>query len=644
MLDLSGENQNETDKIEDLNKKLYSSNQEILPKRKKGILRQVSLSVPTSWKDSGQKIVNEVKKSSSNNSLFKKFFIFSIGFFALSLIFVGVSLFRGSTTVSDENIDISILGNAFTAGGEELPLQIEITNKNSSPLELSDLLVEYAKGTGSDGNIDYERMRRSIGGIKAGETIHENLKLVLFGEQGSIKDINISLEYRLQGSNAIFVKKKVYSVNINSAPLSLLVDAPTSMTPGQEINFKIKTTFNAEKTAKGVILKVIYPPGFQFDSAEPKTSLGNNTWALGDLSAGSEKNISIKGIVVGTAGEEKSFHVYTGEQKGNDQSTIAVPYSSLIHTVKLEKPFLETQILINGEDKNDYTADGNSEIGGVVKWSNNLSVAVSDVVVTAKFSGNAIDESSIVPSGGFYNSTTNEIIWDKNTESDFTSIDPGEKGSLSFRFSSLPLLSGSKLIENPNIVVEVSIKGKQSGEGGASSEVNDFQSKTIKINSDLKIVGQSLYFTGPINNSGPIPPKVGSKTTYTIVWSVTNSANIVSQAEARALLPIYVDWVGGVTPASENVTYDSGTREVVWKIGNVKRGAGLTGDEKEVAFQIELLPSLSQVGTAPVLIYQTKLTGFDTYTNITNESTTSQLTTKLIHDNNYVLGNETVVQ
>ena len=174
--------------------------------------------------------------------------------------------------------------------------------------------------------------------------------------------------------------------------------------------------------------------------------------------------------------------------------------------------------------------------------------------------------------------------------------------------------------------------------------INNFETKIVKINSDLQIVSKALYYDGPFQNSGPIPPKAENKTTYTILWTVTNSANTISGVEARAILPFYVRFTGMTSPPSENLFYNESTREVLWKLEKVSPGAGLTGDPREVAFQVELSPSLSQVGSIPQLLSETVLTGTDNFTNSTIKTTRSALNTKLANDSQFKSGNEKVVE
>ena len=76
--------------------------------------------------------------------------------------------FSKSNAVSNDNIDISVLSNAFTAGGEDYPLLLEIANRNNSPLDLVDLVVEYPKSSQVGLSQDNEHLRISLGTIPAG--------------------------------------------------------------------------------------------------------------------------------------------------------------------------------------------------------------------------------------------------------------------------------------------------------------------------------------------------------------------------------------------------------------------------------------------------------------------------------------------
>src|ERR1035437_4008707 len=229
------DDRNKLNRLEELKSKLFSKSYQTKIEHRDSYSHLKTDEVVDSWQNKEKPESNMSEKFFMKTSLFKKFFIFSIVFFVLVLGYAAYVFFAGGNTVSNNNIDISILGNNFTAGGEDLPLIVGITNKNSSALDLADLIMEYPKGTSADLSTDTQTSRISLGTIPAGAVRNENIKVVLFGEQGSVRPIKITLEYRVAGSNAIFVKEKDYQVSISSTPINLSVDAPTEISPNQNI-------------------------------------------------------------------------------------------------------------------------------------------------------------------------------------------------------------------------------------------------------------------------------------------------------------------------------------------------------------------------------------------------------------------------
>src|SRR3989344_5032931 len=140
------------DSLDDLKRKLYSRNKDILNRgkiRQKinpskyvikdqwGLKPKEETIISSSW----QKNLEMNMKKSSSVSIFKKIFIFAFIFFILALGFAVIKFFGNSNDISTSNVGINILGSTFAEGGEEVNLQIEIENRNNTPLELSDLLI-----------------------------------------------------------------------------------------------------------------------------------------------------------------------------------------------------------------------------------------------------------------------------------------------------------------------------------------------------------------------------------------------------------------------------------------------------------------------------------------------------------------------
>ncbi|MDE2030866.1 MAG: hypothetical protein KGI58_01220 [Patescibacteria group bacterium] len=631
--------ENDNNKIEDIKRRLYDPNDTTPSHPKEGVLHPIVHNVPSSWHTD-----TKTEESSQNYNMkkppmspFKKFFIVAFVFFIGAAAYSTYTFIRGGSSISNDKIDITVLGSAFTKGGEELPLQIEINNRNNADLELADLVVEYPKGA-SDNAYDVVRLPRDIiGTIKKGSSITRNVKVTLFGDEKSIRNVKISLEYHPGNSNAIFTKEKDYPVTISTAPLSLVVDAPDTATSNQEISFKVTATLNTTLPDKSTMLQISYPNNFVFDSATPTPTLGNSLWNLSSLTQTNPVTINVKGRLIGQDKDEQVFHVYAGTTSITDQSVVNVVYNSLLKSIIITKPFLEAHILINNQDLPSYTARGGQTVNAQVTWVNNLPTRITDAQIIVNLSGNAFDKSTVNPLEGFYDSVNSQIVWDKNSVPDLASIEPGATGSVSFSFKSLSLIGLSNMIRDPQISLDVSIKGSQPSDGSTLNEVNNFDQKIIKILSDFQIAASAIF------NSGSMPPKAETETKYTVTWTLANSANDVSQGQAVAVLPIYIKWIGPVTGTNENISYDDTTREVVWNIGDVRANTG--GNlNREVSFILSITPSTSQVGSVPQLMKGITLTGQDTYADTLLKSTYPPITTQITNDPNYKNGDEVVTQ
>jgi hypothetical protein len=608
---------NKIHNLDDVNDRLYRRDLADRKPRHIDSLHGRNFGVKREWAEKAEAATAGAATFAAHPSFFRKFFYFALGFAALAIVIVAITFLTGGNTVSNNNIEINILGNSFARGGEELPLQAEIVNKNASELELVDLFVEYDKGGDATSGATHVRDLTSFGTIGAGKTVHKSFFITLFGQEGSTKNIDFTLQYRLHGSNAIFIKKATFAVTINSAPVSLSVEAPQNLTPNQELTLKIKTKSNSENPLSGMLLVVQYPNGFKFKKSVPEADAFDNVWKLGDLAPGAEREIAVTGTVYGTDGEDRAFHIYTGAASADDATKIGVTYNSLLSTVSLVRPFIAAHIMLNGSNAETTPVSSSGTIQGQVSYSNNMPTPVANAQVTLKLSGNALDTSTVVVPNGFYDSARNTITWDSTTYAALANLQPGDNGTLGFTFKALPLVSGGATLSSPSIKLSVSIKGKQSSDLGGVSEVTDFEERTAVVSSDLGFSASVAHTTGPFTNTGPVPPKANQPTTYTITWGVTSSANMLTDAGITATLPTYVDWVGTIAPAGSPIAYDETTRTIRWTIGQIPAGTGVSAPARTVSFQVRLNPSTSQTGTVPKLVLDTLVSARDTFTGQT---------------------------
>ena len=616
-------------KIEDIKRHLYDPVDTVTHRHTDGVLHPINHKVEPEWRN--EEINNSLSSMKKpKTSIYKKFFIASIIFFFLAVGYAVYMFYNGNSSVSNDKIDITVIGNAFTKGGEDLPLQIEVTNNNKANLELTNLLISYPNGA-SDNVADLVRLPRiNIGTIKPGETITKNIKVVLFGDEKSDRNVKISLEYHPEGSNAIFTKDKDYSVNISSAPLSLTIDAPDTATSDQPVSFTVKATLNTTLPNADTVMQLTYPNNFVYESATPLPTFGNSMWSLSTLSLTNPISVVVKGRIIGEDKDQQVFHVYAGTTKQNDKSTIDIVYNSLLHTVTVTKPFIEANIVV------DETSSLGDVVNVKINWANNLPNRITDGQIIANLSGNVYDRSSVDPSGGFFDSLNNRIVWDKNSNNDLANIEPGASGEVSFSVRSLSQKDVPNNIMNPQIAIDVSIKGSEPSLGSTFAEIDNFSKKVVKILSNLQIASSATY------KEGAFPPKAEKQTKYNVTWSLFNGTNDISGAVARAALPVYVTWIGNASQR-ENVTYNESTREVIWDIGAVKANTGGV-NTREATFTIALNPSLSQVGSIPQLMKEVSITGTDVFSGVIVNNRYMSINTQLSGDSSFQNGDERVIQ
>ena len=123
-----------------------------------------------------------------------------------------------------------------------------------------------------------------------------------------------------------------------------------------------------------------------------------------------------------------------------------------------------------------------------------------------------------------------------------------------------------------------------------------------------------------------------------------NTANNISKASVRSTLPPWINFAGKFSPSSEDLIYNSSTKEIIWNIGNIPRGTGITTTGKEVSFVVTFIPSLSQVNTIPVIINDATLTGHDDFANLDIRVNKASLNTRLVNDSAFPSNGDRVVE
>lgn len=561
------------------------------------------------------------------------FLSFAALFFIVSVGIATYLLYFGGNTVSTDKVAIQVQGPTTIAGGDTVPLALTIVNQNPTAIDNAQLEVTFPDGARDASNTleAYPRYVEELGHLESGETVTRTVRAVLFGGANQTLTVPISVSYRTAGSNAVFVKKSSYPINISTSPLELTVGSLTETVSGKPITLTLTVRSNAPVPTNNVILSSILPFGFTVvRSSEP---LVGSSVLIGTLAPGATKVVTITGTLEGQQGENKAFRFSVGTARAAGEQSLAVTYMSQDATVALSAPFINTSLKINGEDA-AVTVPAGARQSVSVSYANTLDTNVSNVQVAVAIEGTAVDYKSVETSRGFYRSADRTVLFSQDKDPGLASLAPGDKGVGSFTFSTLP--SGAAM--SPTITLTISVSGTRVGQSNVPEQVQASFTKTLKVITAVSLVAQTAHSSGPIANTGPIPPKADQATTYSVLWTIKNPGSAIAEGVVTATLPSYVSYTGK-TAGTGSFVYDPTSRKVTWTAGNVPAAGATQG-----VFQVSIVPSISQRNNAPALTTAPSFTGFDRFAGVSVKASGGAVTTEAKADPGYTAASGVVGQ
>lgn len=642
--------EDDKNRIEELKKSLYSRSAPDVRTRRKLRFSDMNSDVKPGWTEPTEPEEDvQLNKTYEDHSMsFLTKFLIGSAIFCVIAVGIGLYLFlNGSNLISGNNIDVNISGPVSIPGGEPVTFGVKVTNNNNADLQLVDMSVDFPAGA-TDPNDSTKTLTSSeelLGNIAVGQSTSTSVSAIIFGEENTQKTITVTLTYQVKGSSAIFTKVATYDILINSSPIIVTATSFASITSDQEFDMTINLKSNSQDVLKNVILKADYPFGYTFISSNIAPLSDNATWKIGDIPSGGQQVIIIHGKLEGEDADTRVFHFSAGAQSSTNASVIGTEYGVVTQNITIEKPFISLGIGIDNDTTSaDVVGHFNSPNRVIVSWFNNLSTAVSNAIITVNLSGTAYDKTKVEPDLGYFNSAQNQIIWNQQTNPELASVAAGANGTVSFSITPNIVASTSGQSTNPSVTISASVSADRTQDSGTSGTLSASVSRNIKVASSISLSGRIVRSTGPFTNTGPIPPQSEQKTTYTVIWTISNTTSSVSNAQVVATLPPYVTWLGATSPSTEDITYDQNTGVVTWNAGSVNPSSTNSANRREVDFQISFQPSVTQVLSDPTLVNQATLTATDDFTGATLTSMQDYLTTSFSTDPAYQSGDETVTQ
>ncbi len=543
------------------------------------------------------------------------------GFFVVAMAISSMLLLFGNNSISGENITLAVTGPFTIGGGERLDLQVGVTNDNAVPIEAATLIVNYPSGTKSASEDGKELFTERLGldTIGTGETVNLPIRAIVFGEENEEKVIEVSIEYRVRGSNATFFKEaEPLRLKISSSPVIVRADTLKKISSGQETDVTLTVTSNAPTTLSEVLVKAEYPIGFDYTKSDPEPTGGQNIWLIKNLEPESSQTITITGVVIGKETDEYAINFTVGVPNERDNQNLASVFATTQTDFEIEQPFLGVVLLADDYiDSEVILAPGNDSRMSVVV-TNTLSDTIYDTKVEVSLNGNAFSVLRTDPSGGFYDTNNKTIVWDVSNTPALESITPGKKVELSFSIE-----PNNEVSRTPQINIAVNVSARRVSENSVAESLTGTAAKVIKVSTIPTLRGEAGHNNGIFTDIGPVPPKANIETTYSLSLMIENGTNDIADAVITTTLPSHVTWLDE-TAGAGTFTYNKTNRVIEWNVGDVEANAATFA-----SFQVSLLPQITQVGEKLTLMGEQRVRATDRFTGTIVRDTNSAITTQL---------------
>lgn len=555
-------------------------------------------------------------------------------FFIWTLILAGfVSIAAGLYFYSDTDnaglsIDVDLPENILV--GVPFGVKIGVSNNGSTILNDIQLTLALPEGLSFVGKAPNKNTdTKSFGKIGKGSLVQDEFKLIASSGEQSVRQLVATASYLPTGVSSRFDKKKEFDIVLGDSGMAMDLRAPEQALGGEDFAFEVSYKNVSGEDYDSLQIKMDYPPAFEFKKASLPPDLGKNVWRLGGLRKGSEMKFSVSGNLMGSESSEHKINAVLQAEIAGELYDVAKKEA----IVRLSPSPLILNIRAN--NNLDYVAAPRDEVSYIVTYTNNSDQGFRDGVIKVDLKGEMFDLGS-VRSAGIINPGGIAIIWNSATNPELSVIPPRSSGAVSFTIKVLPnypirrlsdknfILKADARIESPTVLSSMQNK---STIGIARLETRVRGNATI----DTKVLFRDA--DSGIINHGPIPPRLGQGTNYTVHWVIKNYSTDISNVVVSGNLAPGVR-LTGVSKNNSNgsFSYNESSGLIGWSFEKINATKGIADKPNEVIFQIEAVPSQNFVKSFMPLISETILTAKDDFTGFDIRASDVAITTEIPDD------------
>ncbi len=531
---------------------------------------------------------------------------------AIVLTAAGVGLYIWLSGGDAGNLVVEVTAPERVQVGVPFDLIISMDNASNQELRDAQLTISLPADivlTTTSSNKTIEN--KKLGAVPPGKLLQETVTAVAISGENTVKSIKVSVSYLPGSISSRFEQTATTDIVIVESGMFTDIKTPTKVLGGEDFTIELTYRNISEKDFSNVELRLATPPTFVLKSASvPQSATG--LWRIGSVPKGVEGKITVAGSLMGQDDAVFEFRLKASASIGNK----SYPISEKQASISLSPSPLSLRLTMSGASGQNGVVLAGDYLTYTLRYANTTDVALKDVVIHAKLTGEMFDTNTLSTNASF-RSQDNLLTWNASQVAGLASIEPARSGQVSFSLrakSSQPIIR----LSSKNFVLKVAadIESPTVPRFVAGSKVTGFAEIETKVRGQFMLATEGYYRdSSGFTNTG-LPPKVGKKTTYTIHWVLKNTSTDITGITMRAFLGPNVRFTGnsksttGVLPV-----YNERTQEMTWSVDSLPATKGILSPATEAIFQVEIIPSVDQANSDPILIQETTATGKDTFTD-----------------------------
>lgn len=572
----------------------------------------------------------------------RKIWVMVLGIFLMLVLFASTAAWAGiwwfgNKSFNGKGIELQIEGPRDISIGQEVSYRINWFNITSEPLAATEFRVSFPndfKVTGVDPKPTSDPLIFRLGAqpVEGRGTI--KVTGVFTGAIGTKSAVQVVTTYRPASFNSDFEALNSLDIEYGNSVLQGKLDVPEKVVPGDTVKLTYAITNSGSQKMDGLRAHFILPEGFTLSVSSTKgddPKVQDIFRDLPSLDAGAATSVTLTGTFAARSGGNLNVVAEAGFSLADGSFAPAQHTETPISVLAGD---LDIEIVDNGTQDDRNTTFGEwqrislsyQNLSGEKLDDIQLMLHIDPSVTSGTSSNVSLVDWSKLNDSQKGTRSGNVIKYTSKEISDLASMEKDKNGFIEV---SVPIISSAT--SGQDVPISISAEAIVAKVGGHKvNRIIHTKPITLRLQTDASVLSIARYATeeGAQVGSGPLPPVVGSSTTYRIEWHVTKTLHSLDQISVSAALPSSVIWVGEREVGAGTVHYDDQKKLVTWTINK------MPDDVKDLAltFDITLRPTESDLGRFGQLLGETRMEFTDAILNQTMIRTSPSVTTDLPDD------------